>query len=369
MSIVTRLRIPLLSCVFAAVLAVLLPGAGAQAAAWSVVPSPDPAGGGELNGVASISANDVWAVGGSSSGTLTMHWNGQAWKAVNSPNAAGNTLTAASALSSTDVWAVGSSGAQTLTEHWNGHQWKVVPSPGPGTLAGVAAVSATDVWAVGSVAAPGSGPRQTLIEHWNGTSWSVVPSPDASTGTYDNQLKAVTAVSATDAWAVGKSADTGSSTPKTLIEHWNGTNWSVVPSPDASTGFNVLTATAAVSASDEWAVGEFASGTTRQALIEHWDGTSWSVVPSANPSPGDDGLNGVAAVSATDIWAVGSALIEHWDGTSWAVVPSPSPIGNTLNAAAADPGTGQAWAVGSTLVTGTGGASTLGHQTLTEVYR
>jgi hypothetical protein len=370
MSIVKRLRVPLFSCMFAAVpAAVFFPVAGAQAAAWSVVPSPDPAGGSELNGVASVSASDAWAVGDSSSGTLTVHWNGKAWKAVNSPNATGgnNTLTAASAVSSTDVWAVGSAGG-TLTEHWNGRQWKVVPSPTPGTLLGVAAVSATDVWAVGSVAASGSGPSQTLIEHWNGTSWSVVPSPNA--GTQDNQLNAVTAVTATDVWAVGKFAATSNGVPQTLIEHWDGTSWSVVPSPDASTSFNSLTAAAAVSASDVWAVGKFATAAGGwQTLIEHWNGTSWSVV--ASPSPGgDDGLTGAAVVSAGDIWAVGSTgtqtLTEHWDGTSWSVVPSPSPgtLGSTLNAAAADQSTGQAWAVGFTSVTN---GSVFEKQTLTEV--
>ena len=106
-----------------------------------------------------------------------------------------------------------------------------------------------------------------------------------------------------------------------------------------------------------WAVGNFttASG-SEQTLIEHWNGTSWSVV--ASPNPGAGGLNGVAIVSATDSWAVGDffnttssatqTLIEQWNGTSWSVVASPSPSATTnlLEAAAADPSSGQAWAVG-----------------------
>jgi len=97
------------------------------------------------------------------------------------------------------------------------------------------------------------------------------------------------------------------------------------------------------------------------------------VVPS--PSPAGTLANplfGVAAVSATDIWAVGqsqngtsgipSTLIEHWDGTSWSIVASPSPgSAATLSGAAADPASGQAWAVGNLRPTG-GGAT----QTLTE---
>jgi hypothetical protein len=65
----------------------------------------------------------------------------------------------------------------------------------------------------------------------------------------------------------------------------------------------------------------------------HWDGTSWSIVPSPNPnlmSPIQGSqLEGIAAISAIDIWAVGfnegSTLTEHWDGKSWKVVNSPNP--------------------------------------------
>jgi hypothetical protein len=48
--------------------------------------------------------------------------------------------------------------------------------------------------------------------------------------------------------------------------------------------------------------------THRKAAIEHWDGTSWSIVSSPNPtkSPGlDSSLRAIAAISASDIWAVG----------------------------------------------------------------
>ena len=61
-------------------------------------------------------------------------------------------------------------------------------------------------------------------------------------------------------------------------------------------------------------------------LIESWDGTSWSVVPSPNPAP-ESGLSGASCISATACTAVGlsgsGTVIESWDGTSWSVVPSP----------------------------------------------
>jgi hypothetical protein len=48
-------------------------------------------------------------------------------------------------------------------------------------------------------------------------------------------------------------------------------------------------------------------------------------------------------------FSVFQTVIEQWNGSSWSVVPSPNPSAseNILNAAAADPGSGQAWAVGA----------------------
>lgn len=166
-------------------LSLLAQGNAASSHTWHVVRSPSRSGTyNSLNGVAAISASDVWAVGFYNNSndvgrTLTEHWNGIRWSIARSPNTGfyTNDLEAVSAISSTDVWAVGyddteSGQAQRLIEHWNGNNWSIVPNPGQmGGLFGVTAVAANDVWAVGS-AALGDG-----IEHWNGTQWSVTPSP------------------------------------------------------------------------------------------------------------------------------------------------------------------------------------------------
>src|SRR5262245_51946158 len=70
----------------------------------------------------------------------------------------------------------------------------------PGMLQSVSAASATDVWAVGfhDVDEVSS----TLIEHWNGRFWSLVESPRLG-GQGGSQLDGVSALSASDAWAVG----------------------------------------------------------------------------------------------------------------------------------------------------------------------
>jgi len=117
------------------------------------------------------------------------------WLVVASPNAsATNYLLGTAALAPSDVWAVGyyyaSSGVQmTLTEHWNGATWALVPSPNPGipsncspgyqgsALTAAGGISASDIWAVGYNC---SWQSRTLAEHWNGSQWSAVSSPDAS---------------------------------------------------------------------------------------------------------------------------------------------------------------------------------------------
>jgi hypothetical protein len=72
-----------------------------------------------------------------------------------------------------------------------------------GDLGGVSATSRTDAWAVG-VQCPTCGNPGTMTLHWNGTHWSMVPSPDP--GRMDDVLNAVADISPSDAWAVGPPA-------------------------------------------------------------------------------------------------------------------------------------------------------------------
>jgi hypothetical protein len=286
------------------------------------------------------------------------------WKIVSSPNVGtgthGNRLNAVAVVSANDVWAVGFSPhpsgtplyiRQTLVEQWNGSSWSVVASPNPAgktdvVLNGVTAISANDIWAVGHSGDASSIPLQTLTEHWDGTRWSIIPSP--SPGTYNgNVLNAVAAISANDVWAVGwyQSGPTGQE-GGALTMHWDGTIWTVVPNPSRWTLYGVT----AISSNDVWAVGE-------QSIL-HWNGTTWSIV-SFPPPPGDSYqiLKGISAVSANDIWAVGysqwsyfygyryAPLTYHWDGTRWSWVPNAGDVDNYLHAVAAI-AANDVWAVG-----------------------
>lgn len=326
----------------------------------SVDPSPAIRGAGAFHAVAAVSANDIWAVG-SGLGTLTAHWNGAQWSLVNSPSPGSeyNNLNGVAAIASNNVWAVGSYSnnpqvpdTHTLIKHWNGSTWSIIPSPNTtsqfNNLFGVAAVSPRDVWAVGNSNAG----QHTLIEHWDGATWSIVSSP--SPGVNGNSLNAVVAVSATNVWAVGYQYN-GSSIQQTLIEQWNGSQWSVVSSPNPGSSINVLTGVTAVSASDIWVVGYHDGSNMVQTLIEQWNGKQWNVVASPNAASGSF-LYSVSAASASNVWAVGtsgtlfgvySTLIEQWNGHTWSIVASPSPeSAESMLNGVVDIAGSSAWAVG-----------------------
>ena len=327
---------------------------------WTVVSSPntDPNVANILTGVTCASTSNCWAVGqigsiltGATIQTLIQHWDGIAWTIVPSPNTASgqlNFLNSVTCVSASECWAVGDwfnpdvFAFQTLIERWDGTSWKIVTSPNTSPtqnnlLYSVTCVSASDCWAVGTWS-PGN-VDQTLTMHWNGTAWTIVSSPNTSP-TMTNHLSSVACVSGSDCWAVGYVQVFGQAY-STLILHWNGTVWIIVPSPNTSQT-NFLTGVTCASASDCWAVGhdggiapggnptadDFGISTT---LIQHWDGIVWTTVTSPNASE-NGGLSGVTCVSESDCWAVGNyftgtqrqTLFERWTGTAWVIVNSPN---------------------------------------------
>jgi hypothetical protein len=242
-----------------------------------------------------------------------------------------NQLSAVAAAASNNVWAVGTSSsasaAQGLIEHWDGAAWTMVPSANPGAALygfyGLAVTSANDVWAVGYSQATVGAATQTLIEHWNGSQWSVVPSPSRNANT--NLLFGVTALSSTSVWAVGYSGDQNTVTYQTLVEHWDGTQWQIVSSPNSGVTTR-LSGVSATSPTDVWAVG-WAKRSARFGIYpvtEHWNGSAWSVVSNTGSAGGVEFRQGIVALASNDAWFVGTISAEHWDGSSWSRVTVPN---------------------------------------------
>jgi hypothetical protein len=171
---------------------------------WVKQAAPNPGGLGyndTLASVAETSSKDAWAVGtytptSPTTATLILHWNGSTWQQVPSPSPGRAyyphaSLWGVSARSSTDAWAVGDDLTDihdddgTIALHWDGNSWSVVATPNPSTsnvLRAVAVTSGTNAWAVG-FACPSGGdcgnpvepitvPTSLIILHWNGLSWT-----------------------------------------------------------------------------------------------------------------------------------------------------------------------------------------------------
>jgi hypothetical protein len=309
---------------------------------WRIVAS---AGYDALNGVAALSPHDVWAVGGtlnygSVGGTppperpLILHWDGTTWNVVPSVRPADSNaveLDSVAAITTNDVWAVGrqDSGAahllHPLVEHWDGSASHVVTSPMPqgatnGFFSAVARIPGTNqLWAVGqsSIHSVPSLP-QPLIEQWNGTAWQIVTSPALPSGAQGGTWNGVVALSATNAWAVGSYWAKNPVDQYALIGHWDGTTWTTVASPAA---FGSLQSVAAGSANDVRAAGHYFTSNDgngrRLPLIEQWNGATWQIatVPELSGAELSD-LTSITTDGAGNYWAVGSALSSSGSNTT-----------------------------------------------------
>jgi len=310
--------------------------------AWRVVPSSN----GSANTNILFGIFDRWAVGtyydqNFVAQTLIEYWDGTSWTILFSPNpgSSGNQFNGVAPTYDSGVWAVGfftddNFIAHTLIEHCDSFSCSVVPSPDNGIngsyLQSVTATSYNDVWAVGYYVDENQ-VNQTLVEHWDGKSWAIVTSPNRGTG--GSQLNGIAALSPTDIWAVGYSGQGNGVV--TLIEHWNGSAWNIVDSPNPGTSGNYLQGASTVyDNSTVWVVGYYYESGHPRTLIERWDGSSWTLVPSPNVGTIGNSLFGVSGYF-NDVWAVGAysldnqtgtlqTLIEHWDGSIWNVVPSPN---------------------------------------------
>jgi hypothetical protein len=262
-----------------------------DAGRWDKVPLPALAGQVQLRDVYARSSSDAWAVGyyvgeqDEIGRTLALHWDGTTWSIVPTPNPpfmAGQDqamLSDVLALGPDDVWAVGSvfvedaaPSMSALAMHWNGTGWTIVPTAelgdSPGQLFAVARVPGFETfWAVGLS-------NSALIEANRSGSWAQIAAPGAA-GLHD-----VTALAWDDVWAVGDSLGDGSA----LILHRSGKRWQVVPTVPSPAGAGAyLSAVSPVSATDIWAVGHMRPAgfaPTDRALMEHWDGSEWLIVPS-----------------------------------------------------------------------------------------
>ena len=123
-------------------------------------------------------------------------------------------------------------------------------------LSGVTCVGGDDCWAAGSTTNSAGGQSGALMQHWNGSTWSVVPTPALTAG--DGLLASVTCLAADQCWASGSSGATGGgnsqTNPNPVVEAWNGSTWSIESSPTV-TAIAFLNAVTCLRGDTCWSVG------------------------------------------------------------------------------------------------------------------
>jgi hypothetical protein len=283
---------------------------------WSQQSTPSPAGpmNSSLSAVsctttgtcAATGAYDDTTIGGNPPPDIALGevWNGSGWTI--DPTASlgagyDSVLSGVDCLSAAECIAVGydyyNQGPQdaVLAEQWDGTSWTIEPglAPSSGTLSSVSCATRTSCMAVGEVDV-----SSPLAEQWDGSSWTIRPTPGGSLG---GPLLSVSCPTATACIAVG-----GQGTP--VADSWNGTGWTAqaVPLPAGSNG-GQLSSVSCTSATDCIAVGYWLTNTgPAQTLAEHWDGTTWTIEPTPNPNnPVDSYLSGVSCTTPTSCTAVG----------------------------------------------------------------
>ncbi|MCP2261636.1 hypothetical protein LX15_005362 [Streptoalloteichus tenebrarius] len=306
-----------------------------------------------ISAMTMVGGRDVWAVGTGRFGVpLTLRWDGMSWQSVPAPDANVD-LFGMAGWSRNDVWAVGFEGSpgsetRSFTQHWNGREWKVVPSPNPADfhndLRAVAAAGPNDVWAVGGTVDRKAGNRPLLL-HWDGQEWSVVPTPLSDVpGTFQT----VYARSPHDVW-VGGLADG----PVAL--HWDGRTWQRTDVPEQDP-MSTIAMGADLDGRPLLAVSRVVGKYQHRTHLWHWTGSEWRKLSV----PAVDGRNLTLTMMAGNptgrVWLAGksgfSGVVLEWDGREWTRNALAGGGQGAVHGLAVSPGGREVWAGGSFRVGG-----------------
>jgi hypothetical protein len=280
----------------------------------------------ELGSVSCAAANDCEAVGAGAEG-----WNGTTWSAQNLPGAG---LKGVSCPSTASCIGVGDATADTYDgTAWTAHDIKATPSGGSAPqLAAVSCASSAVCEAVGSYVTAG-GIVVPLVLGYDGTTWSAQQTPALTTTDTTNSLAAVSCSRSGACTAVG--SDAGG----VFVVREGAGGWSIqsAPNPDGAIAPSItapgLTAVSCPTANECVAVGSYTTpGGSTAAFAELWNGTSWSLQPTPKtdsdtstslsaitcPSPAKCVAAGTQTVGlSAPMSATTSTLTEQWTGSRW----------------------------------------------------
>jgi hypothetical protein len=283
--------------------------------------------------------------------TLTMKWNGSKWSTLVGAiptNVQYAFLNGVSCANPTSCVAVGQEytpdgRGPTLMERWNGKTWSMLNAPtppgnNPVVLSSVSCPTTRSCYAAGALHFGSAGQPAELLLHWNGTSFSFAY---PGTNTEVGSLGGISCFTPANCTAVGSSGTVYPSYGpiETVVEHWNGTKWSRLTSPNPDPEQDYLSGISCFSTTQCTAVGHVIPGPGYGTLAERGNGPAWSQVTSANAAPpAESALAGVSCRSATYCIAVGhtalqggtvaehfNTLAERWNGKKWTIVAGPKP--------------------------------------------
>ena len=261
--------------------------------------------------------DDVWVVGADTgSDGVLMHWNGTEWSRI-------------LGLGAGDAWWIEGTETTLWISCAGGRILRYDLSTGaiaedtldlPRTMFGIWPASDTDAWAVGGD--PDVGVDTAVLYHWNGETWqpAELPPEAAAAGT----IFKVTGAASNDVWAVGNDG---------IALHYDGSSWTLVPTPVANNLFGIR--------------GRYAVGGDFTATILAWNGGGF-VEESPLYAYQFTGVSDDGEHTPTAVGLQGQIYLRGELG--WEPDPSPSANLQDLHAVWIDP-EGGSWAVGGHLST------------------
>jgi hypothetical protein len=324
-----------------------------SASPWKIKATPNPEGASDSNlyDVSCEPSTSVCtAVGKSTSSGVesptALRWNGVSWSeqvAAKKSGATHTRLFGVDCPSETRCLAVGnyqsSEGPTLLSEIWNEGKWSVQTTPVPtestsSEFVAIGCNSTATCTAVGSAVI--GGVKTAIAERWTSPTWALssIPIPEGATS---SQLDGVDCLWSNFCVAVGRYTSEGST--KSLVEFWNGTEWSLqtVTDPAGAVQSTLLDVACTPTPNRCTAVGGWKNNIGEQfTLAYRFNGTTtWTLQSTPNPIGSIASVfQEVSCASELSCAADGSwvksgesnrSLAEAWNGTSWSIQGTPNP--------------------------------------------